>query len=171
MANDVGTLPGTIRNLIIAGVAIALTVAIFLGIGSQSTLPSLKRLAAEAVPYEVAQTSGKPSLLEFYADWCTTCQAMAGDMAKLRATYGNQVNFVMLNVDNHKWLPEMLQYNVDGIPHFVYLNADGETLSYAIGEQPRSILADNLAALVAAQPLPHQQFTGDRFSPAAPEAS
>ena len=162
MANHLGSLSGKIRNLIIAGVAITLTVVVFLTLGNQSSRPSLQQLAAGAVPYEVAQTSGKPSLLEFYADWCTTCQAMAGDMARLRATYGNQVNFVMLNVDNHKWLPEMLQYNVDGIPHFVYLNGDGDALSYAIGEQPRSILADNLTALAAAQPLPHQQFTGER---------
>ncbi|MBU6229685.1 MAG: thioredoxin family protein [Cyanobacteria bacterium REEB459] len=171
MANPRGSVPHTLRNLIVATVAIALTVAVFLALGGQSQRPSLQQLAAQAVPYETAQVSGKPSLLEFYADWCTTCQAMAGDMASLRATYGNQVNFVMLNVDNHKWLPEMLEYNVDGIPHFVYLNSQGDPLSYAIGEQPRSILADNLTALAAAQPLPHQQFVGERQSPTASEAS
>jgi len=149
-----------IRNLVVAMAAIALTVLVFLGIRTQSASPSLAALAETAVPYDVAQTNGKPSLLEFYADWCTTCQAMAGEMAELREIYGDQVNFVMLNVDNNKWLPEMVEYRVDGIPHFVYLDHDGTPIATAIGEQPRPILADNLEALIAATPLPHQQTLG-----------
>ena len=151
------TLPTTLRNLIIAVVAIALTVALFLGLRSQSGRPSLATLAAQAIPYEVAQGNGKPSLVEFYADWCTTCQSMATTMDQLHHHYGDQINFVMLNVDNHKWLPEMVEYQVDGIPHFLYLDSGGELLASAIGEQPRQILADNLLALESGMPLPHQQ--------------
>ena len=159
------TLPTTLRNLIIAVVAIALTVALFLGLRSQSGRPSLATLAAQAIPYEVAQGNGKPSLVEFYADWCTTCQAMATTMDQLRHHYGDQVNFVMLNVDNHKWLPEMVQYQVDGSPHFLYLDSAGELLASAIGEQPGQILADNLLALESGLPLPHQQTLAGQRSP------
>lgn len=160
-----GTLPTTLRNLIIAGVAISLTVALFLGLRSQSGRPSLASLAAQTIPYEVAQGNGKSSLVEFYADWCTTCQAMAATMDQLHHQYGDQINFVMLNVDNHKWLPEMVQYGVDGIPHFVYLDSRGELLASAIGEQPREILADNLIALQLGLPLPHQQTLAGQRSP------
>ena len=86
---------------------------------------------------------------------------MAGDMAALRETYGDRINFVMLNVDNNKWLPEMLHYRVDGIPHFVYLDDSSETVAVAIGEQPRSILASNLEALLSQAPLPHADHTGE----------
>ncbi|WOD37867.1 thioredoxin domain-containing protein [Nodosilinea sp. E11] len=152
--------PSRARNLIVAVAAVVLATAMVLGIRTQSAVPSLPELAASAVPYEVAQINGKPTLLEFYANWCGTCQAMAGDMAELRETYGDRVNFVMLNIDNNKWLPEMLAYRVEGIPHFVYSGADGAPIATAIGEQPRQILSDNLNALIAQAPLPHQQTFG-----------
>ncbi|MGB6017342.1 MAG: thioredoxin family protein [Nodosilinea sp.] len=152
--------PSRARNLIVAVAAVVLAIAMFLGIRTQSAVPSLSELAASAVPLEQAQANGKPTLLEFYANWCTSCQAMAADMAELRESYGDRVNFVMLNIDNNKWLPEMLAYRVEGIPHFVYSGADGSPIAVAIGEQPRQILSENLDALIAQAPLPHQQNLG-----------
>jgi thiol-disulfide isomerase/thioredoxin len=128
-----------IKNFLIAIVAIALGVALFLGLKTDSTSASLAELGKTAIPLEVALSNGKPSLVEFYADWCTVCQKMTPDMAKLREKYNNSLNFVMLNVDNSKWLPEMLKYRVDGIPHFVFLGKQGE---------------------IAGSPLPHIQGNG-----------
>lgn len=145
-----------LRNWAIAIAAIILSAALALGLRTDARGTSLTALAAAAVPFDEALANGKPTLVEFYADWCTTCQAMAADMQSLKGDYGDRVNFSMLNVDNGKWLPEILSYRVDGIPHFVYLDAQGQTQGEAIGEQPRSVLAANLAALIAQQvPLPY----------------
>jgi len=135
-------------------VVVVLTTALVLGTRFQNTVPTLQTLAAEAVPLETAVANGKPTFLEFYADWCTSCQAMVPDIAKLRQTYNDRLNFVMLNVDNDKWLPELLAYRVDGIPHFVYMDTTGSTVAEAIGEQPLEILTANLEALIQANPLP-----------------
>ena len=136
-----------LRNGVVAAVAVILAIALGLGFQGQASDITLEQLAAEAMPLDEALVNGKPTLMEFYADWCTSCRAMANDMAELRETYGDRVNFAMLNVDNEKWLPEILSYRVDGIPHFVYLGAEGQELGQAIGEQPHSILADNLEAM------------------------
>lgn len=164
-SSNTGDVSGTdmstkIRNLLVVTVAVVLSVLVVLGVRTKTPAASLETLAAEATPLEVALTNGKPSLMEFYANWCTSCQAMAGDMADLRGTYGDSINFVMLNVDNNKWLPEMLHYRVDGIPHFVYLNATGETVTAAIGEQPKAIIASNLDALASGETLPYKSATG-----------
>jgi thiol-disulfide isomerase/thioredoxin len=148
------TLGTRLRNFTIALVAVVLGVSVFLGFRSEATSTSLAELAAESTPIEVALDNGKPTLMEFYANWCTTCQAMAEDMGEMRDTYGDRVNFVMLNVDNSKWLPEILQYRVDGIPHFVFLDENAETVGEAIGEVPKGILATDLDALIAGTPLP-----------------
>lgn len=160
-----------VKNLLIVLVAIVLSVAVFFGLQTETKTATLASLAQSAVPIEVAMTNGKPTLVEFYANWCTVCQAMAEDVGTLKSQYEGEVNFVMLNVDNTKWLPEMLHYHVDGIPHFVFLDSQAEAIASTIGEQPRAVMADNLEALVAGLPLPHAQSIGQASIVETPSVS
>ncbi|QIR36505.1 thioredoxin fold domain-containing protein [Tolypothrix sp. PCC 7910] len=173
-AKPESTTAARVRNFLIALVAIALSVALVVGLRSETTSASLSKLDEASTPLEVAISNGKPSLVEFYADWCTVCQKMVPDMTELKQQYADQLNFVMLNVDNTKWLPEMLKYRVDGIPHFVFLGKNGETIAQAIGDQPRAVMASNLEALATDSSLPYAQLSGQvsKFSaPVTPTAS
>ncbi len=163
------TTTGTrIRNFLIALVAIALGVTLFLGLQTETGSGSLEAQAETSIPLEVALNNGKPTLMEFYANWCTSCQAMAEDLGEIKQQYGDSVNFVMLNVDNTKWLPEILKYRVDGIPHFVFLGQQGQAIAQTIGEQPRPIMEANLQALITNLPLPYIQGSGQVSSFEAP---
>lgn len=153
-----------VRNLLIVLVAVALSVALFLGFKTQGNAVSLTSLDEQSTPLEVALSNGKPTLMEFYANWCTSCQAMAPDIAQLEKDYDKSVNFVMLNVDNTKWLPEILKYRVDGIPHFVFMGKDGNAIAQTVGKQPRTIMSSNLDALVADLPLPYAQSSKGQVS-------
>ena len=162
-----------LRNLLIAITAVSLSVALFFGLQTEVSSSSLESQVKASTPLDVALTNGKPSLTEFYADWCTSCQAMAGDLAEIKQKYGQDVNFVMLNVDNTKWLPEILRYRVDGIPHFVFMDRAGKAIAETIGEQPRPILEADLNALIANNPLPYTYSTGQvsQFNAPAEAAS
>lgn len=154
--------------------AIVLTASVFLGLKTETGSGLLSTMAEDAVPLEVALSNGKPTLVEFYANWCTSCQAMAPDLAALKQQYGDRVNFVMLNVDNSKWLPEVLSYRVDGIPHFVFLGQDGDAIAQSIGEQPHAIMEANLVALASGDSLPYAKTSGQTSSfsaPVTPQAS
>lgn len=149
-----------IKNFVIVAVAAILSIAVILGVQTHSPAASLSEMAQQSMPLELAMANKKPTLIEFYANWCTSCQAMAPDIQALKESYRDRVNFVMLNVDNTKWLPEMLNYRVDGIPHFEFLSANSDEQGAAIGELPRAILADNLNGLIANQTLPYAQISG-----------
>jgi len=163
-----GSAGSRLRNGAIAIAAIILSVVLFLGVNNPSASNTLSALAASATPLTVAEQNGKPTLMEFYADWCTSCQAMAKDLSELKQTYSDRLNFVMLNVDNTKWLAEMADYRVDGIPHFVFLDGEGKAVANAIGEQPRTVLAANLEALSQRQPLPYLARQGETSGLEAP---
>lgn len=154
------TANNSVRNIVIAIAAVILSVALFLGLQTETSSTSLESQVKKSTNLEVALNNQKPTLTEFYADWCTSCQAMAGDLAQIKANYGDRINFVMLNVDNTKWLPEMLRYRVDGIPHFLFMDDRGNAIAEAIGEQPKGILEADLDALIANNPIPYANKRG-----------
>lgn len=48
--------------------------ALFL-LSRSAVAPSFAALEAESVPFETARSNGRPSVLEFYADWCEVREA------------------------------------------------------------------------------------------------
>ncbi|KAJ0961064.1 hypothetical protein J5N97_000965 [Dioscorea zingiberensis] len=122
---------------------------------------SLKDLSAYAIPYEEALANGLPTVVEFYADWCEVCRELAPDVYKIEQQYKDQVNFVMLNVDNTKWEQELDEFGVEGIPHFAFLDKDGNEEGNVIGRLPRQYLLENVAALANGAPsIPHARVLG-----------
>lgn len=109
-----------------------------------SGLITLKAMAAKAVPYEDAIAAPKPTLIEFYADWCTTCQAMSPTVDGLHQDYAGRLNFVMLDIDKPQWAPQVAKYGASGVPQFTLLNAAHQDVKTFVGKVPKSILKDYL---------------------------
>ena len=112
-------------------------------------LMSLKALAQDAVPYDVAMTNAKPTVIEFYADWCTTCQALAPSLQSLHDELGAQINFVMLNIDDPQWSRQIQQFHATGVPQLTLLQADQTVADTFVGKVPKSILMQHLQMLIS----------------------
>lgn len=153
-----------ITNIVIALTAIVLAALLFVGIQAKNQDVSLSAVVAHSTPWEVAQGNGLPTIVEFYADWCETCQSMAADTRSLQQEFSDRVNFVFFDVDNSRWLPELRQFKVDGIPHFVFLSSKKDVLGEAIGFVPKDIMTANLEALIAGKSLPHTNIASEQKS-------
>ncbi|MGB3493461.1 MAG: thioredoxin domain-containing protein [Elainellaceae cyanobacterium] len=113
-----------------------------------SGLMALRTSAQSAMPYAQAMTNQKPTLIEFYADWCTTCQSLAPTLATVHDEFNPNLNFVMLNIDDPQWRSHIQQFQVNGVPHLVLLNPDQTVADSFVGRVPLSILRDHVANLL-----------------------
>ncbi|KAF5463892.1 hypothetical protein F2P56_014019 [Juglans regia] len=126
---------------------------------------SLKDLSAAALPYEEALSNGKPTVVEFYADWCEVCRELAPDVYKVEQQFKDRVNFVMLNVDNTKWEQELDEFGVEGIPHFAFLDRNGNEEGNVVGRLPGRYLLENVNALARGEEsIPHARVVGQYSS-------
>ncbi|MBN1846179.1 MAG: thioredoxin [Sedimentisphaerales bacterium] len=77
---------------------------------------------------------GKVALVDFYADWCGPCRALAPTIASLAASYGDRALIAKIDVDKH---PDLAgQYRIQGIPA-VLVFKNGQVVNRLIGLQDR----------------------------------
>lgn len=66
--------------------------------------------------------SGKPFVLDFYADWCGPCQALLPTVEKLAEEFAGEVEIVKVNIDEQRPLAE--KFGVRSIPALFFLEGN-----------------------------------------------
>src|SRR5918999_2004451 len=89
---------------------------------------------------EVLQ-SDKPVIVDFWAEWCGPCHAVAPVLDKIVEERQDEIKLVKVNIDQEQALS--LKYGVMSIPTMI-LFRDGEPAAAAIGAQPKSALERSL---------------------------
>ncbi len=114
----------------------------------------LDQLAKNSLLPEIALSNGKPTVFEFYADWCEACKEMAPDMIDAKKENSNKVDIVLLNVDNSRWFDLINKYDVNGIPKLTFFDAEGEYRGYSLGVRNFDQLNEIFLALINNSELP-----------------
>ena len=152
--------PGPRERLILLTLAALLAGAVLWLRGGLQPQAPLEALARRSPELGVALASGRPTIVEFYADWCEACRSMAPALEAVESRQRERLNVVLLNVDNPRWQPELERYAVDGIPQLELFDAAGVDVGRSLGARSPSELEALITALVEAKPLPQLAGVG-----------
>ena len=94
---------------------------------------------------EVLQ-SDKPVIVDFWAEWCGPCHAVAPVLDRIVAESNGDLKLVKVNIDEQPALSQ--RYGVQSIPPMLLFKT-GEPAAAAIGAQPKPALEKALGLVDA----------------------
>src|SRR3546814_7739317 len=102
--------------------------------------------------------AAQPVLVDFWAEWCGPCKALAPHLDELAMTMAGQVDILKLDIDRSPQTPG--RYGVRGIPTLM-LFKNGQIAETKTGTMPKSQLLPWIRSIVC-------RPTGRRPSPRPP---
>ena len=86
-----------------------------------------------------------PVLVDFWAEWCGPCKAIAPALEEIGAEYAGKLTVAKVNIDDNPVTPNT--YAVRGIPTLI-LFKDGKPVATKVGAAPKSALKEWVAASI-----------------------
>jgi len=89
--------------------------------------------------------SGKPVVIDFWAEWCGPCRMVGPVVEELAKEYEGKVVIGKMNVDENVDTPN--EYGIRNIPTILFFK-DGQLVDKQIGATQKSVLAAKVEALL-----------------------
>ncbi|HEY5658478.1 MAG TPA: thioredoxin [Myxococcota bacterium] len=83
---------------------------------------------------EVVQ-SDKPTIIDFWAEWCAPCRQIAPIIEQMAATYGDRVKITKMDIDSNPGTPG--RFGVRAIPTILAFK-DGQVVQQLQGARPKA---------------------------------
>ncbi len=93
---------------------------------------------------EVLQ-SDTPAIIDFWAEWCAPCRAIAPIIKELAEQYGDQVKIVKMDIDAHPNTPG--KYGVRAIPTVLAFKG-GQVVDQLQGARPKGDFEEMIQKLL-----------------------
>ena len=85
--------------------------------------------------------SSTPVLVDFWAEWCGPCRALAPKLEEVAQELGGKVKIVKVNVDENPSTPG--KYGIRGIPAMLLFKGGAE-VGQLVGNHPKDAILDFL---------------------------
>lgn len=80
--------------------------------------------------FKTVENPGIPVLIDFYTDWCGSCQTMLPVLEKLQNKLGSAFSLLQINTDKHSQIAA--QFNIKNVPTFILMK-NGKELWRKVG--------------------------------------
>lgn len=89
--------------------------------------------------------SGKPVVIDFWAEWCGPCRMVGPIVEELAKEYDGKVVVGKMDVDENVETPQ--EYGIRNIPTILFFK-DGKVVDKQIGATQKAVLAAKIEALL-----------------------
>ncbi|HLP05017.1 MAG TPA: thioredoxin [Paludibacter sp.] len=89
--------------------------------------------------------SGKPVVIDFWAEWCGPCRMVGPIVEELAQEYDGKVVVGKMDVDNNVDTPN--EYGIRNIPTILFFK-DGQLVDKQVGAAQKTVLASKVEALL-----------------------
>ena len=96
--------------------------------------------------YNELVASGKPFVIDFWAEWCGPCRALGPVIEELAAEYEGKVVIGKCDVDQNNDLA--IKFGVRNSPLVVFVKAGGEMQDKLVGASPKDAIKAKIDALL-----------------------
>lgn len=97
---------------------------------------------------ETVLNSGKPALVDFWAEWCMPCKMLAPAIEELAKEYEGKVVVGKVDTDNNRDIS--MKFGISAIPTVIIFNAQGEMVKKFVGLQQKADFKAALEELLSA---------------------
>jgi thioredoxin 1 len=89
--------------------------------------------------------SGKPVIIDFWAEWCGPCRMVGPVVEELAKEYDGKVVIGKMDVDNNVDTPN--EYGIRNIPTILFFK-DGQVVDKQVGATQKAVLTAKVEALL-----------------------
>ena len=129
------------RNLVLAAVGLAFLMVILAVQKNGGAKPGKVHTGGGKISWmtnlkpglEKAKESGRPIMIDFYADWCGPCKMLDAQTYSDDRVAAASTNWVMVRIDVDQNQGLATYYNVQSIPTILVLNPEGKEIRREVG--------------------------------------
>ena len=107
-------------------------------------MAELQDVTDQSFETEVLQAD-RPAIIDFWAEWCAPCRAIAPIVKDIAEQYGDRVKVLKMNIDENPGTPG--KYGVRAIPTVLAFKG-GAVVEQITGARPRSAFEEMVQKLL-----------------------